>query len=126
MKSFVISIFTALLIVGGSVTYSFYIKNLSAQMCVYGEEIKQLVTDENFADAVSKISELSDFVDKTKPLLASTTDHANIDEIEQTVALLKIYTAQEQRPDALAKCELMNVLFEHLPKSYDLRLENIL
>lgn len=126
MKSFVISIFTLTLIIGGSVLYSSYIESISEEMLGCGEEIKGLIAEENFSEAYEKISELSEFIERKKPVLASTTDHTDTDEAEKTIAELKAYTAEKQKSAALAKCELMCVLFEHFPKNYALRLENIL
>lgn len=126
MKSLIISIIIAAGIVGGSLAYSEYIDGLSEQLCAYGDDIKELLADEDFPKAAEELSSLSDFIESKKLSLASTTDHNNIDNIERNIAELKAYTAGGQKYDALAKCELLNALFEHLPKNYTVNLENIL
>ena len=126
MKSLVISVIIAVCIIGGSIFYSEYTDNLSDEMCSYGDKIKSLLSDDNFGEAEKAISELAGFMDKKKPALASTADHCIPDNIEKDIAELMVYTSMKQKSDALAKCELLNVYFEHIPKSYKLKLENIL
>lgn len=126
MKSFVISVIIAVCIIGGSLMYSFYLNDLSYELNILNNEITELILTENYASASEKISLLSEFAERKKPFLASTTDHNNIDNIEKTVSELKIYTEEKHKADALAKCELLKILFEHLPKNYSLRFENIL
>lgn len=126
MKSFVVSIIIAACIIGGSIAYSVYLDNLSEEMCVCSNEIKELINNEDYNEACRRTEELSGFLEKKKLSLASTMDHGSLDNIEKNIAELRVYALCGQKSDALAKCELLNVLFEHLPKSYRLNLENIL
>lgn len=126
MKSFVISIFIAICILGGSIAYSDRIGALSEELCVYTYELKELISSENSVQASEKISELAAILDRKKPFLASIADHARLDNIEKSLAELRAFVGEEQKADALAKCELLYVLFKQLPEDYSLKLENIL
>ena len=126
MKSLIVSGVIAVCIIVGSIFYSNYINDLSKEMCNYGNEIKTSIAEENYSKAVDKISLLEAYIDKKKPALASTSDHCIPDSIEKDIAELRVYTSMKQKSDALAKCELLNFHFEHIPKGYKLKLENIL
>ena len=126
MKSFIFSIIIAAIIVSGSLIYTNYIDGLSEDMCGYNNEIKELIANNEYEKAGEAVNLLSDFIERKKLALASTMDHNNIDSIERNIAELSVYTKEGQKFDALAKCEVLSVLFEHLPKNYNVVLENIL
>lgn len=126
MKSFVVSLIIAVGIICGSAGYSIYIKDLADELCVIEEEIKELIEEGEAGGAEKEILGLKSLLEDKKVMLASTADHGIIEEIEKTLAELAVYAEGGQRYDALAKCEVLSMLFEHLPKSYGLCLENIL
>lgn len=126
MKSFVASLVLALMIILGSIGYTIYLDNLSEEMCLYNDEIKEFLMNDRYDEAENAARLLSEFIDDKKIALASTMDHNNLDNIERNIAELIAYTGGEQRFDALAKCEVLKIMFEHLPKNYSFKLENIL
>ena len=56
---------------------------------------------------------------------ASTGNHQEIDNIEMSLAELKRYIEGHQKYDALAKSQVLDFLFHHLPKNSRLKTENI-
>lgn len=113
-------------IIINGIIFSIYIESLSEEMLTYSSEISYLLDKENFDLASKKTNELSDFIEEKKVMLASTTDHSKLDEIEKTLAELVSYIESGKKHDSLAKCEVLDFLFEHFPRDYMLKAENIL
>lgn len=113
-------------IIINGIIFSIYIEGLSDEMLIYSSEISYLLDEENFDLALKKTNELSDFIEEKKVMLASTTDHNKLDEIEKTLAELASYIESRKKHDSLAKCEVLDFLFEHFPRDYMLKAENIL
>ena len=126
MKSFVISIILAACIIGGGIWYAAYLENFSDRLLEQNDEIRLLVSAEKYSDAREAEEVLSKAWESGKNVIASTLDHGNIDDIEKSLAEIKAYTYEEEKADALAKCEVLSVMLEHLPNSCSFRLENIL
>lgn len=126
MKTFLASLMIAAVIVGGSILYSIYLEDMTQDMSDYNQKILNLISEENYDSAKQGVEELTKFIDDRRLALASTMDHNHIDNIERNLAELKAYVSEGQKFDALAKCEILSTLFEHLPKNYSVKLENIL
>ena len=126
MKTFVVSLMIAAVIITGSICYDIYLKHITKDMNNFNQEIIQAISDDNYEEAEQAIQRLFSFIDEKKIALASTMDHSSIDNIEKNLAELDAYVLGNQKIDALAKCQIMHVLFDHFPKNYTLKLENIL
>lgn len=126
MKSFIISLCIAILIIAGGGVFTGYIDNISKELCRVNTEIKIMLEEEEYEKAANAADALSEKIRESKIILASTIDHQAIDNIERNVAELYSYSKSGQGFDALAKCEVLEVLFEHLPKNYAIKPENIL
>ena len=126
MKSFITALVIAAVMVAGSIFYSAHLDDLSKEMAKDNEEITRLINEEDYEKAREKVQELSDFVDEKKIALATTMDHADLDKIEINLSELHGYVEGEMKTDSLARCKVLDVLFNHLPKNYKLKLENIL
>ena len=126
MKSFVTALVITAAIVAGSLFYSMHIDDLSQEMEKSNQEIMELLHAGDFEQAEERVQALSDFVDEKKIALATTMDHSELDRIEMNLSELRGYVEGGMKTDALARCEVLDVLFRHLPKNYKLKLENIL
>lgn len=126
MKSFIISIVLAFLIIVGGIFHENYLENFSDDLIALNQEIQSLVSEKNFTEAEEKENSLINFWNKNKTVIASTLNHENIDNIETNIAELFAYTKAEKIYETLAKCETLNVLFKHLSDSYTFKAENVL
>ena len=50
----------------------------------------------------------------------------NFDKIEMNISEVEGYINGEEQTDAVSHCRVLGFLFEHLPKNYKFKLENIL
>lgn len=126
MKSFIIAIaLAAALTISGILCLS-HLENVSERLSDINKEIIAALSEEDTQRAIEKINELSDYIDKTEPFYAATGSHEEIDNIEMNLAELKSYAGSGHIQDALAKSEVLEFLFEHIPKNSRLKIENIL
>lgn len=126
MKSFIAAIVIAVTMIGGSLWYINHIEKISDELVQLNEEIIVLLEQEDFEQAEEKIGRINQSIDQKRTILAATGNHEELDKIEIYTLELEQYTKGRAREDALARCRVLTLLLEHLPKNYQLKLENIL
>ena len=126
MKSFIISLAIAALLLCGSFFYMMRLENISDELHEINAEITEALKNEDYKLAQDKIPELERAISDYELFCAALENHEHIDTMESTIAELKIYTEGHHQSDALAKSNVLEFLFNHLPKNSRLRLENIL
>lgn len=126
MKSFITTLVLAVIMVFGGILCSSYISQVAEELSEKNQEIEQLILSSDFSAAHSHAKSLSEYVDQKKIILAITLDHTELDKIETNLAELLSYSRDQQGYDAAAKCKTLSFLFQHLPKNYQLKWENIL
>lgn len=126
MKSFFVamSIFAVLIVSGFAFNYC--LDNASEKLLESFEQISKQVENGDFNGANSLAAELSEYVDKKKPLMSSILDHGNIDEIEKEISGLLGYTENEDKANSEVCLKKLEHMFKHLPENYKLKLQNIL
>ncbi len=126
MKTFWAAMIIFVGIIAGGIALNVCLDNLSSELYDRTKEIGDMVEEENFETAYKKSKEMSEFIDGKKPLLASVLDHENIDEIEDGISELLGYTKRKDLTEASVRVRKLEHLLEHLPKNYQLELQNIL
>lgn len=126
MKSVIVSAMLIAAVVFGSAVYMRVMENVSAELGSINSRVSQRLSEEDFAGASAEIERLEAFLDEKEAVLSAMSDHEEIDNIEMNISELKRYAEGGSRTDALSKSAVLDFLFEHLPKNYRLRLENIL
>lgn len=126
MKSFITSAVIAVLLVTGGILFNICINNLSEQLMEISEEITAYINEDDFKTASEKVTELSEFVDKKKIILASVINHESIDDIELCLSELQSYSDNQVRIESLVRCKKLKHLFYHLPSNYSISPQNIL
>ena len=126
MKSLIISLIIGALIVWGSIEYTSGLEKISGQLVSDSQEVRRFIEDENFEEALLGVEEIGFYLEQKRAVMDATGKHNEMDEIEINLAELRTYTENGSKADALAKCASLEFLFEHLPKNFKLRIENIL
>jgi outer membrane murein-binding lipoprotein Lpp len=126
MRDFVIAIVLAVVVVSGSMLYSSHIDKVSREMAETNQKIEQSLREDDFEEAKKGVEQLSAYIDKKKFTLAATINHEMIDKIEIYLSELNQYIEGENKVDALARTDVLDVLLEHVPQNYKLKIENIL
>ena len=126
MKSF----FVAILIFAGLIVSGFAfnscLNDTSQRFLKSCEEIREKVESEAFEDAYKSAEELSEYIDRQKPLISSILDHSSIDDIEKEISDLLGYTENKDKVNTIVSLKELEHMFEHLPENYSLTLQNIL
>ena len=126
MKSFLTAMTIALAVIIGGIMFNVCIGNLSDRLIDRCEEITQQLNNLDFSEASKGVSEMSEYIDKKKIVLASILNHESIDDIEVCVSELQGYTDNRYLVEALVRCRKLKHLFEHLPADYTVSPQNIL
>lgn len=126
MKGVVISAVIAVLIVLGSIAYTNHIESVSNELGEINDAIIEALTSENYVQAAVHTKELNDYLDSHRAILEATGNHEEIDKIEMNISELSEYIEGEEKTDALSNCRVLDFLFGHLPKNYELKWENVL
>lgn len=126
MKSLIISVILAGIMIAGSLLYTCKIEDVSAEMSEINERITDCLENERYDDAGAAVYELKEFMDKKNTLLATMGGHEDLDKIAMNLAELERYTKERNKADALSKCAVLDFLFKHLTEGYHLKAENIL
>ena len=126
MKSFMVSLGIAILIIGGTMFFTHRIEETSKKLLEDNRKIISCLKDDNYKKAHTITKDMKEYVNETKISLAIIMDHGDLDKIESGIAELESYIDSEIKADALAKCNTLDVLIRHMPKNHKLKIENIL
>lgn len=126
MKSFLITLVLAAVMVMSGIFCSSYIDRVAGELSERNQTIAELIRHADYSAATEQAEMLSEEIEKKKIILAITLDHTELDKIETNLAELLSYSRDQQGYDAAAKCKTLSFLFQHLPKNYQLKWENIL
>lgn len=126
MKGVIISACIAVVLIAGSIAYTNHIDTVSENFVEMNQSIVMALEEDDFETAEKEIVKMVEYMDKKATVLAATGNHEDLDKIEMNLSELVSYIRGGNQTDALARCNVLGFLFEHLPKNYKLKLENIL
>lgn len=126
MKGVIISLCIAVVLVTGSIIYTNHIDNVSKELAQMNSRVAAALEDGDFGKARAETEKMEEYMEKKNTALAATGNHQELDNIEMNLSELSGYVDGGKQTDALARCNVLGFLFEHLPKNYKLKLENIL
>ena len=126
MKGVIVSLFIAAAIVAGSAAYTSHTKKVSRELGEINAGVMESLEKCDYDGAAEKIEKLSGYLEEKRMVLSATGNHEELDKIEINISEMSGYTDGKQQIDAIAHCKVLDFLFEHLPKNYELKLGNIL
>ena len=126
MKSFITSLVIAAFIVAGSIAYGMHIDKISSELVSINTRLTDAIESDDFDGAGEIVDEVQSYFDKKRAMLGATDNHEVLDKIEINIQELSSYVEGGQKTDALSRCRVLGYLYEHLPKNYKLKFENIL
>ncbi len=126
MKSVLIAVLIALVIIFSGIYSTEKLEDMSVYLIDKCNQANEEIKAENFENAEKYVSEIESFVEENYTMFASTIDHNEVDKIDMNIDQMKIYIKEHQKADALAYGNVLIGLIEHLPKDHKLKIENIL
>lgn len=126
MRSFITAVILFAVLIGGGIFLVDYIEDISDELRQQNEYITQLIEDDDLEKAAEHIDKMREYMDKKRKIVSTTMDHGYADTIEIYICELEKYVDCKSKNDALARSRVLDMLFEHLPRNYRLKWENIL
>lgn len=126
MRSLITAIVIGVVIISIGVYYNVKIEKISTELILINEEVESLIEDEKFSEAEAQIKKLTNYLDKQSVIIEAMDNHEELTKIRMNLSELMQYTKYKIKPDALAKAKSLDTLFDHLPKNYKVKAENIL
>lgn len=126
MKSVVISIAIACVIVTGSLFYTRGLEKVSEELLEMNERVSEYIEAEDYFNADAEIDRLTSYLNSRRAVFDATGNHEEMDKIEMNLYELTEYSRGQKKTDALSRSRVLGFLFEHLPLNYKLKFENIL
>lgn len=126
MKSLIIAVLIAIAIIFGGIYSTRKLTDLSQTLITMCEEAGEAIYNDDFKTAGYVLEEIEKRIEDNYNIFAVSIDHNEIDEIEKNIYQMQVYIDQNQKADALAFGNVLLGLFEHLPKDYRLKIENVL
>lgn len=126
MKSVIISALLAAVMVTGAWVYSNRLESVSKTLMEMNEKVAEYLEREEYELASAQINKIKIYLERKHTLLAAMGNHEELDKIEMNISEMEKYTEGRHMTDALSRCQVLDFLFEHMPKNDYVRLENIL
>ena len=126
MKGVIVSLCIAAAIVAGSAAYTSHTKKVSRELSEINAVVMESLENGDYDSAAEEIEKLGGYLEKKRAILSATGNHEELDKIEMNISEMSGYADGQQQTDAIAHCRVLDFLFEHLPKNYELKLGNIL
>lgn len=126
MRSVIISAVIAAVIIAGGIVYQNYLTGVSKTLSEENDKIIEALIARDYGAARAGSEKMTEYLQKRRTLLAAADNHEELDKIDMTLRELSEYIDGKSQTDALSKCRVLDFLYEHLPKNYELRPENIL
>ena len=125
MKIMIISsIIILICLVTGILLYN-YIEDTSEEYSSTIDEIKDLVSDENWTKAMDKLDILNKNWDKTEQFWKIIIEHQELDNIDEYFVSVNEYISEEEKPHALAELSILQFYIKHILEKEQLNLQNI-
>ena len=126
MKSFVISLVIAFIIFMSGFFSSNYLKNTSSRLININNKIYENILSNSYDQALKEANNASSYIDNNYYILASLIDHAQIDKIQINLNYLTVFLSEKRKVESLCYTNVLSTLYEHLYKTHEIKLENIL
>lgn len=125
MKSVAAAIVIALIILGGGIFFSNYIDGITEKCIKLNDEIFQLAENGDFSPAEERVKALEELVEENTGILSSVINHESVDDIEGSIAVLKVNLCENNRSGTLISSASLDTALKNLPQNYKLKIENI-
>ena len=126
MKTFIISIIVALIMLTGFGFYIYYINNTTRELSDSVNEISFLAKENEWEKCNDKVNDLLDIWREHEKILCSFTDHGDLDEIKRALNELKESAYYKDKQETVTYSSVLIVLIERLTENEMPRLENVL
>ena len=126
MKSFITALCIGVFMITGCVLYMFRVEAISKKLVKLNDETVNMIEQDDYEQAQAALTKVFKYLESNTVMLAATGNHEELDQMQIFISQLFEYISEQHKGDALAHCKALKVMFEHLPKDYRIKAENIL
>ncbi len=125
MKSLIMALIIAAVIVAGGLYCTNQVEELMMELTKKSDSIAENINNDGYDSAKDILLEIEKSLETDAAILASYLDHNELDKIEVAVAQLEVYLERQEKTPALAGTNTLKRYFQRIPKDYKIKLENI-
>lgn len=126
MKSFIVAIVVAALLVGGSVGYSIYIDRVTKEINDGTKKVEDAVRADDFVRAKEELSDVEGIIEKESTLLGSIVEHKEMFEIKRNIYEIGVFLESKNKEESLSRLKAIYTVSEQLSGNTALKISNIL
>jgi len=125
MKSFIMALIIAAVIIMGGIYCTSRVDNLMEELTKKSDSITENINNDGYDKASNTLFQIEERLETDAVILASYLDHNEIDKIEIAISQLEVYLERKEKTSALASLNTLKKHFLRIPKDYKIKLENI-
>ena len=126
MKSLVCALLILAIVVVSGIFYTKAVTDISDELISINNKISVAVGENDFKTANIFCEKLDKVLKEKRMLLTSNIDHTVIDNIEQNLIRVKSLVEMKEKNEALTYIKILELQLSHLPRSFNLKAENVL
>jgi hypothetical protein len=126
MKQLVISLIILGLITGTGLWTNDLLRESAQHLVIHIDRVADEIKDERWAEAVNHTEELEKAWSNQVGWWPIILDHQEIDNIEFSLAKIKEYVANKDKPLSLGQLSELKLMIKHIPAKEAVTLKNIL
>lgn len=125
MKSLIVALIIAAMLVGGSIYSTNQLNELSAELEEKSKAMLLHIDKEEYSFAYIQLKSLDELMQNNELILASYLNHDELDKIEAYMAQTEAYLLTGDKGSSLAYANTLDLLFRCLVMDYKVKAENI-
>ncbi len=126
MKSFIVAIVIAALLVAGSIWHRIYVGETTEEIITTTEQVVSAMESMDFRAASDYTDKLEEVIVREERMLGVICDHKDYYEIKRAVGELAAYIEKEDVGESLAHCSAIKIMTERISEISKPYISNIL
>ncbi len=126
MKSVIAAAVLMAAVICGSAVYTSSLITVSEELSEMNRGVQNDLRNGKQESANDGIKQMQEYLEAKDGILSIVGDHNELDKIKINMAEMQEYAKGGTEADALAKSEVLEFLFEHMPENYRLMFKNVL
>jgi predicted PurR-regulated permease PerM len=125
-KVLTVVVILAAIIIGAGIVANGSFSSSANRLDTHIENMEKTVSDGNWSGAEESLISIQQVWSKTQDLWAALLDHAEMDNIDATLARLEKYMKSRDKALTLGEASLLKLYVKHIPEKEKFNISNVL